>query len=108
MFVQLNIYLPSRISSYPIIKRRIAWVIGKFISDQCAPAKNPRIWDVLVHLLKDRGAGTDGVVRLTAAISIQEAVDVGICLPSHCVNSWFIGRPLTLIQIPSNPTYKPR
>ncbi|EIN10324.1 ARM repeat-containing protein [Punctularia strigosozonata HHB-11173 SS5] len=61
--------------NYPIIKRRIAWVIGKFVADQCVPAKDPKIWDVLVHLLEDRQAGTDSVVRLTAAIAIQEAVD---------------------------------
>lgn len=62
--------------SYPIIKRRIAWVIGKWISDDCSPATNPRIWEALVHLLQDRGPGTDTVVRLTAAVSIRECVDV--------------------------------
>lgn len=62
--------------SYPIIKRRIAWLIGKWIGDECSPADNPKIWEVLVHLLKDRGQGTDVVVRLTAAIALRECVDV--------------------------------
>ena len=34
------------------------------------------IWDVLVHLLQDRGPGTDAVVRLTAANALRECVDV--------------------------------
>lgn len=62
--------------SFSIIKRRIAWVIGKWISSRCSPANNSKIWDVLVHLLMDRGTRTDAVVRLTAAISLKECVDV--------------------------------
>ncbi|KAF8076536.1 armadillo-type protein [Lyophyllum atratum] len=61
--------------SYPIIKRRIAWLIGKWVSDSCASPNNPRIWEVLVHLLKDRGPGTDYVVRLTAGVALKECVD---------------------------------
>jgi hypothetical protein len=63
--------------SYPIIKRRIAWVIGKWVSDSCSPATNPKIWEVLVQLLTSQGPGTDAVVRLTAAVAIKECVDVG-------------------------------
>jgi hypothetical protein len=61
---------------FPIIKRRIAWLIGKWVSDQCSSPNNPRIWEILVHLLKDRSAGTDTVVRLTAANAVKECVDV--------------------------------
>ncbi|EPQ59406.1 ARM repeat-containing protein [Gloeophyllum trabeum ATCC 11539] len=61
--------------SYPIIKRRIAWVIGKWVSDSCASPKNPTIWQVLVHLLQDRGPGSDAVVRLTAVAALRECVD---------------------------------
>ncbi|KAF8974448.1 armadillo-type protein [Flammula alnicola] len=49
--------------SYPIIKRRIAWLIGKWM------------WEILVHLLQDRGSGSDAVVRLTAASALRECVD---------------------------------
>jgi hypothetical protein len=66
---------------YPIIKRRIAWLIGKWISSQCSTANNPAVWEVLVHLLRDRGQGTDAVVRHTAAVALKECVDVG-CFPS--------------------------
>ncbi|TFK55905.1 ARM repeat-containing protein [Heliocybe sulcata] len=62
-------------SSYPIIKRRIAWVIGKWVSDSCASPKNPMIWQVLVHLLQDRGPGSDAVVRLTAVAATRECID---------------------------------
>jgi hypothetical protein len=42
----------------------------------CSPANSPIIWEVLVHLLSDRGPGTDAVVRLTAAVALKECVDV--------------------------------
>ncbi|KAG8218630.1 ARM repeat-containing protein [Butyriboletus roseoflavus] len=61
--------------NFPIIKRRIAWLIGKWISDTCAPASDPIIWEILVHLLQDRSVGSDAVVRLTAANALRECVD---------------------------------
>ncbi|KAI0722911.1 ARM repeat-containing protein [Earliella scabrosa] len=61
--------------SYPIVKRRIAWLLGKLVSDECLTANNPKLWQVLVHLLQDQGPGSDAVVRLTAAIAIRECVD---------------------------------
>jgi len=72
-------YFPS---SYPIVKRRIAWLIGKWISDMCSPADSSTIWEVLVHLLRDRGHGTDAVVRLTAAVALKECIDVRFIHPS--------------------------
>ncbi|ESK94397.1 importin 11 [Moniliophthora roreri MCA 2997] len=61
--------------SAPILKRRIAWLLGKLMSDDCIDPNNPRIWEILVHLLGDRGEGTDAVVRLTAGVAIREGVD---------------------------------
>ncbi|KAG1752648.1 ARM repeat-containing protein [Suillus paluster] len=61
--------------NYPIIKRRIAWLIGRWISDMCTPANDPKVWEILIHLLRDRGPGTDSVVRLTAATALRECVD---------------------------------
>jgi hypothetical protein len=66
----------SAVPSYPIIKRRIAWLIGKWVSESCASPNNPRIWEILTHLLKDRGPGTDSVVRLTAVVALKECLDV--------------------------------
>lgn len=34
------------------------------------------MWEVLIHLLRDRGEGTDSVVRFTAANALRECVDV--------------------------------
>ncbi|KAK7470477.1 hypothetical protein VKT23_001903 [Stygiomarasmius scandens] len=59
----------------PILKRRIAWVLGKWMSEQCVDPNNPLIWRILVHLLGDRQPGTDTVVRLTAAVALREGVD---------------------------------
>lgn len=64
------------LASYPIIKRRIAWLIGKWISNECSSPNNPTVWEILVYLMQDRGPGTDAVVRLTAAITLKECVDV--------------------------------
>ncbi|KAI0660923.1 ARM repeat-containing protein [Cubamyces menziesii] len=61
--------------NYAIVKRRIAWLLGKLVSDECLAANNPKLWQILVHLLQDQGPGSDAVVRLTAAIAIRECVD---------------------------------
>jgi len=63
-------------TSYPIIKRRIAWMLGKLVSEQCIAPNNPKVWETLVHLLRDRGVGSDAVVRLTAATALRECVNV--------------------------------
>jgi len=42
----------------------------------CTPANDPNIWELLIHLLRDRGPGTDFVVRLTAATALRECIDV--------------------------------
>ncbi|KAF7352662.1 Importin N-terminal domain-containing protein [Mycena venus] len=60
---------------YPIIKRRIAWLIGKWVSEQCVSPTNNLVWEILIHLLKDRNPGTDEVVRFTAAIALRECID---------------------------------
>ncbi|KAH6915318.1 ran binding protein 11 [Coprinopsis sp. MPI-PUGE-AT-0042] len=65
----------SQNPSYPIIKRRIAWVIGQWVSLQCASPNNPRIWEILVLLLQDRGPGSDTVVRLTATTALGQCID---------------------------------
>ena len=76
-------FLPSTNSySYPIIKRRIAWLIGKWVSEDCASPDNPLIWDILVHLLGNRSPSTDTVVRLTAATALKDCIDVCRIIPS--------------------------
>ncbi|KAJ7368449.1 armadillo-type protein [Mycena albidolilacea] len=65
----------SDLPIYPIIKRRIAWLLGKWASEACISPSNNLLWEILIHLLKDRTPGTDEVVRLTAAISLRECID---------------------------------
>ncbi|KAA1466319.1 ARM repeat-containing protein [Dentipellis sp. KUC8613] len=64
----------SNDTNYLILKRRIAWLIGKWVSDMCSTPNDTRIWQILLQLLSERGAGTE-VVRLTAATAIRECVD---------------------------------
>lgn len=66
------------LNSYPIIKRRIAWIIGKWIIEDPTTAENSRAWEVLTLLLTNRSQGTDAVVRLTAALSLKGAINVGV------------------------------
>ncbi|ETW83875.1 hypothetical protein HETIRDRAFT_443980 [Heterobasidion irregulare TC 32-1] len=61
-------------TDYLIVKRRIAWLIGKWVGDKCASPNDVRIWQILVHLLQDKGTGTE-VVRLTAAAAVRDCVD---------------------------------
>lgn len=74
------VYLILMNLSYPIIKRRIAWLLGRLVSEQCSAPNNPKVWETLVHLLRDRSLGSDAVVRLTAATALCECVNV--CLVS--------------------------
>lgn len=62
------------------------------MSEECAPPTNPLIWDVLAHLLTDRGSSTDTVVRLTAATALKDCMDVRI----HII---FFGRVNTPLRL---------
>ncbi|EIM88549.1 ARM repeat-containing protein [Stereum hirsutum FP-91666 SS1] len=59
---------------YLIIKRRVAWLIGKWIGDNCAPLNDQRIWQILTYLLTDKGEGTE-VIRLTTAGAIKDSLN---------------------------------
>ena len=61
---------------YPLIKRRIAWLVGKWIGSESTSPNDARVWELLVWLLQDRGPGTDAVVRLTAAVALKDCLDV--------------------------------
>ncbi|KAH9062811.1 ARM repeat-containing protein [Lactarius vividus] len=64
-------------ADYLIIKRRIVWLIGRWVSEDCYPPTDPRIWQILLHLLTAKGTGTE-VVRLTAAAALQQCVDADL------------------------------
>jgi len=63
------------LNSYLIIQRRIVWLIGRWVSQDCYPPSDPRIWQILLHLLTAKGAATD-LVMLTTATALQQCVDV--------------------------------
>ena len=65
----------QHLCSFPIIKRRIAWVLGKLVSDECVRPES-QVWDVLLHLLNDYSQGSDLAVRFASAVAIGECVDV--------------------------------
>lgn len=52
--------------------------MGKWIADDCYPANDSKVWQVLLYLLQDKGQGSDEVVRLTAAMALRECVDVSV------------------------------
>jgi hypothetical protein len=62
--------------SHRILKRRLAWLIGEWVSSDEECAKLPLVWQILVHLLSERGESSDMAVRLTAAIAFKNCVDV--------------------------------
>ncbi|EJD53690.1 ran binding protein 11 [Auricularia subglabra TFB-10046 SS5] len=58
-----------------ILKRRVAWLIGKWVS-QCQPRiTTSHVWQVLSHLLSDKGESSDIAVRLTASSALRDSVD---------------------------------
>jgi hypothetical protein len=59
-----------------MLKRRIAWLIGQWVSCHEESAKLPIVWQILLHLLAERGEATDIAVNLTAVISINQCTDV--------------------------------
>ncbi|KAK0490845.1 armadillo-type protein [Armillaria novae-zelandiae] len=71
----LGVEARSSDPNFRIIKRRIAWMIGQWVSQSCASPNIPALWDILVHLLSDRGPGSDTVVRFTAATAVRECAD---------------------------------
>ncbi|KAF8489124.1 armadillo-type protein [Gautieria morchelliformis] len=62
---------------YRIIKRRIAWVIGKWHAIQSTPCSKTQVWEILLHLMRDHGPSSDAVVRLSASEALRECIDVG-------------------------------
>ena len=86
--------------SHRILKRRLAWLIGEWVSSDEECAKIPLVWQILVHLLAERGESSDMAVRLTAAIAFKNCVDVRY--PKDCADGSYGRSPL----ITSYPTYR--
>ncbi|GAA5891120.1 hypothetical protein JCM6882_006430 [Rhodosporidiobolus microsporus] len=58
-------------SAYRIIRRRIAWLLGNWVSEDLAATSRTQIYTLLVHLLS-RNPSTDAAIRLTAARSLAK------------------------------------
>lgn len=71
-----SLYTDSADDSHRILKRRLAWLIGEWVGSDEECAKLPLVWQILVHLLGERGESSDMAVRLTAALALKECVDV--------------------------------
>ncbi|KAK4688100.1 importin-11, partial [Tremellales sp. Uapishka_1] len=59
-----------------ILKRRVAWLIGQWVSADEECAKLSMVWQILLHLLAERGEASDRAVNLTAALGIKECCDL--------------------------------
>ncbi|KAG8884084.1 hypothetical protein FRB97_005307 [Tulasnella sp. 331] len=61
---------------YRLMKRRIAWLIGKWhVENKRESGVSKQIWEILLFLLSDRSEASDPAVRLTAVVSVSECVD---------------------------------
>ena len=46
--------------------------------EECTSPQNPIIWQILAYLLNERSAGTDLVVRVSAAMALRRCLDVSM------------------------------
>lgn len=69
MYVNL-IFLHA--SSYKIIRRRIAWMIGKWVNVNISKAARPTVYTVMLHLLRPE---EHLAVRLAAAQNLKVSID---------------------------------
>ncbi|KAJ9092442.1 hypothetical protein QFC21_006824 [Naganishia friedmannii] len=72
----LSTALSSDLPEDRILKYRMAWFIGQWVSADEDSALLPVIWNALTHLLSYRGEGSDIAVRLSAALAIKQSVDL--------------------------------
>jgi hypothetical protein len=65
-------------------------VIGQWIEADEECAKLPLVWQILLHLLSERGEATDMAVNLTAVVAIKQCVDVSypVLLADISYGSW--------------------
>ncbi|ORY25236.1 armadillo-type protein [Naematelia encephala] len=69
-------WIRTGVPLHRILKRRLAWLIGQWVTSDEECAKLPVVWEILVYLLQERGEASDLAVNITAAIAIREAVDL--------------------------------
>jgi hypothetical protein len=73
----------ANLDSHRILKRRLAWLIGQWVTSEEECAKLTLVWQILVHLLTERGEASDRAVHLSAAVGIKDCVDVSSRRPTN-------------------------
>lgn len=58
-----------------VLRRRVAIVVGEWITIQCSPENRIKAYELLVHLLNPQDSLNDVVVRITAASALRFTVD---------------------------------
>jgi hypothetical protein len=71
--------------TFRIIKRRIAWLFGRWFAEGNITNAKGKVYEVLVHLIQAH-EGSDAVVRLTAATALKDCVNVSHTCFSSLVN----------------------
>lgn len=59
-----------------IIKRRIAWLFGRWFAENLVTQSRENVYGILVNLVQVQGEGSDPVVRLTAATALRDCIAV--------------------------------
>jgi hypothetical protein len=75
--------LPWELFSYKILRRRIAWILGRWVTESVSADCRVTIYEILLQLMVKE---EDLVVRLSAAHSLKMAIDdwdfdIAILLP---------------------------
>ncbi|KAF8935479.1 hypothetical protein BGZ58_004972 [Dissophora ornata] len=69
---QLSQEVQNADTSYRIIRRRIAWMIGKWVSVNVSKSARPTVYTIMVHLLRPE---EHLAVRLATAMSLRLCID---------------------------------
>ncbi|CAJ0650514.1 12985_t:CDS:10 [Entrophospora sp. SA101] len=67
----LLIEAANDVPSFKIIRRRIAWLIGRWVCVKLSKENRPKVYDVMTYLMRPE---EDLVVRMTAAINLKEYI----------------------------------
>ncbi|CAG7848308.1 SubName: Full=Uncharacterized protein {ECO:0000313/EMBL:CCA73991.1} [Serendipita indica DSM 11827] len=60
---------------YRIIKRRIAWLFGRWYAERSLSQSREKVYEILVHLISAQGEGSDLAIRLTAATALENCIN---------------------------------
>lgn len=60
---------------YKVLRRRIAILIGQWVSIKISASKRPIVYQIFSHMLNDQDPTNDIVVRITAARQLRDVID---------------------------------